>query len=53
MSAEGDGSVTRWIGDLKAGVDTAAQPLWERYFAVLILLARTLTRARRIARGRG
>jgi DNA-directed RNA polymerase specialized sigma24 family protein len=34
------GSVTRWIGDLKAGEAEAAQPLWERYFARLVRLAR-------------
>jgi hypothetical protein len=32
MATEGDGSVTRWIGDLKASGDSAARHLWERYF---------------------
>ncbi len=31
MAAEDDGSVTKWIGDLKGGGDSAAQHLlWER-----------------------
>jgi DNA-directed RNA polymerase specialized sigma24 family protein len=40
MSSEAEGSVTRWIGDLKAGGAAAAQPLWERYFDRLVRLAR-------------
>jgi DNA-directed RNA polymerase specialized sigma24 family protein len=36
----GTGSVTLWIGDLKAGDNGAAQPLWERYFGRLVRLAR-------------
>ena len=32
MSSTGEGSVTRWLGDLKSGGDAAAQHLWERYF---------------------
>jgi hypothetical protein len=32
MRPDEAGSVTRWIGDLKAGGDGAAQRLWERYF---------------------
>jgi DNA-directed RNA polymerase specialized sigma24 family protein len=39
MSAQVSDSVTRWIGDLKAGGDHAAQPLWDRYFAQLVRLA--------------
>ena len=35
-----DGSVTVWIGALKAGDPAAAQPLWERYFRKLVRLAR-------------
>jgi DNA-directed RNA polymerase specialized sigma24 family protein len=35
------GSVTAWIGELKAGEASAAQPLWERYFRRLVALART------------
>jgi DNA-directed RNA polymerase specialized sigma24 family protein len=40
MQSDGEGSVTRWIGDLKSGGDTAAQQLWERYFDRLVRLAR-------------
>jgi DNA-directed RNA polymerase specialized sigma24 family protein len=47
MSSEGEGSVTRWIGDLKAGDAAAAQPLWERYFERLVGLARAKLRATR------
>jgi len=49
MAAESDGSVTRWIGDLKAGGDSAAQHLWERYFERLVELARARLRASRRA----
>jgi len=35
-----EGSVTHWIGQLKAGNSAAAQPLWERYFQQLVYLAR-------------
>ena len=42
-----DGSVTRWIGALKAGDYAAAQPLWERYFERLVGLARGKLRATR------
>jgi DNA-directed RNA polymerase specialized sigma24 family protein len=37
---EAGGSVTRWIGPLKAGDIEAAQALWERYFEGLVRLAR-------------
>ena len=40
MSAQDDGSVTGWIGDLTVGGDSAAQHLWERYFHRLVQLAR-------------
>jgi len=40
MSCEEQGSVTRWIVDLKAGQIAAVQPLWERYFARMVELAR-------------
>jgi DNA-directed RNA polymerase specialized sigma24 family protein len=49
MSTEGDGSVTRWIGDMKAGGDSAAQHLWERYFDRLVHLARARLRSARRA----
>jgi hypothetical protein len=47
MSAQPGGSVTRWIGDLKAGGDHAARPLWDRYFAQLVRLARDRLRSAR------
>jgi DNA-directed RNA polymerase specialized sigma24 family protein len=34
------GSVTRWVGQLQAGDQGAAQQLWERYFRRLVGLAR-------------
>ena len=34
------GSVTHWLGLLKAGDSAAAQPLWQRYFRRLVGLAR-------------
>jgi DNA-directed RNA polymerase specialized sigma24 family protein len=40
MSAQDDGSVTGWIGDLRVGGDSAAEHLWERYFHRLVQLAR-------------
>ncbi len=45
MSSTGEGSVTRWLGDLKTGGDGAAQQLWERYFDRLVRLARRKLRA--------
>jgi DNA-directed RNA polymerase specialized sigma24 family protein len=47
MALQDDGSVTQWIGDLKAGGDSAAQHLWERYFHRLVHLARARLRAAR------
>jgi DNA-directed RNA polymerase specialized sigma24 family protein len=49
MADHDDGSVTRWIGDLKAGGNSAAQHLWERYFHRLVHLARARLRAARRA----
>ena len=49
MSNEPQGSVTHWIGALKAGDDEAAQRLWERYFDELVRLARA--RLGRLPRG--
>jgi DNA-directed RNA polymerase specialized sigma24 family protein len=37
---EQGGSITQWLGDLKGGDLAAAQPLWERYFKSLVVLAR-------------
>ena len=48
-SDENGGSVSRWLGDLKAGDPAAAQPLWERYFARLVGLARSRLRLGRRA----
>lgn len=45
MQAEGEGSVTHWIDGLKGGDAAAAQPLWERYYARLVRLARAKLRA--------
>src|SRR3954462_10977271 len=43
----GDGSITRCVGELKAGDPAAAQVLWDRYFDHLVRLAR-----RRLAVGK-
>lgn len=45
------GSVTHWLGDLKAGDADAARRLWERYFPQLRGLARKMLRgaSRRMA----
>jgi DNA-directed RNA polymerase specialized sigma24 family protein len=40
MSMTSEGSVTRWLGDLKSGGAAAAQHLWGRYFDRLVRLAR-------------
>jgi hypothetical protein len=39
------GSVTRWIGDLKAGDEQALRALWDRYYATLVERAREKLRA--------
>lgn len=46
-----EGSVTRWIGQIKAGDEQAARQLWERYFAQLVRLCRKrlATHPRRVA----
>jgi hypothetical protein len=49
MAPRDDGSVTRWIGDLKAGGDSAAQHLWARYFHRLVDLARSRLRSTPLA----
>jgi DNA-directed RNA polymerase specialized sigma24 family protein len=38
MSAEG--SITRWLGQLRDGDSSAAAPLWQRYFSQLVARAR-------------
>src|SRR5215831_17169934 len=40
MSMSSAGSITHWIGQLKAGDPVAAQKLWEVYFRRLVGLAR-------------
>jgi DNA-directed RNA polymerase specialized sigma24 family protein len=49
MTPDAEGSVTGWLGHLKAGDTDAAQRLWERYFGSLVRLAharlRTASRA--------
>jgi DNA-directed RNA polymerase specialized sigma24 family protein len=47
MSSQADGSVTRWIGDIRAGGDAAAEHLWRRYFERLVRLARDRLRSAR------
>ena len=49
MPDDGQGSVTRWIADLKEGDLAAANGLWERYFARMVDLAQ---RGLRASRGR-
>jgi hypothetical protein len=44
MASRDDGSVTRWIGDLQAGGDSAARHLGERDFHRLVHLARARLR---------
>ena len=36
-----EGSITAWLGELKAGKESAAQKLWERYVTRLVGLARS------------
>src|SRR5271156_1244075 len=45
MPVEDEGSITRWITGMKGGDLAAAQPLWERYFARMVTLARARLRA--------
>jgi DNA-directed RNA polymerase specialized sigma24 family protein len=44
MATGDEGSVTHWLGELKAGDPAAAQRLWARYFADLVRLARARLR---------
>jgi RNA polymerase sigma factor (sigma-70 family) len=46
MSSAGEGSVSRWIGDLKSGDNAAAQHIWDRYFEEMVRLARRTLGAR-------
>jgi DNA-directed RNA polymerase specialized sigma24 family protein len=50
MDGQG-GSITHWLGDLRGGDLAAAQPLWERYFGKLVVLARTKLHRQRHPRG--
>jgi DNA-directed RNA polymerase specialized sigma24 family protein len=45
MPGDGEGSITGWIAGMKAGDLAVAQPLWERYFARMVDLARARLRA--------
>jgi len=49
MAFDEEGSITRWLGGLKAGDPQAVQPLWERYYARLVRLARARLRLKRRA----
>jgi DNA-directed RNA polymerase specialized sigma24 family protein len=40
MAVDEGHSITGWLGELKEGDKAAAQPLWERYFAKLVVVAR-------------
>ena len=44
MTLVPEGSVTCWLQQLQAGDQTAAQELWNRYFARLVGLARSKLR---------
>ena len=41
IAAEEEGSVTRWLGELKEGESEATRQLWNRYFNDLVRLARS------------
>jgi DNA-directed RNA polymerase specialized sigma24 family protein len=45
LAMSSPGSISYWIGHLKAGDHAAAQALWERYFGRLMALARGRLRA--------
>ena len=49
MAIDDEGSVTRWLGELKAGSREAVQPLWDRYFQRLVALARARRRVMHVA----
>ena len=44
-----EGSISQWLGQLKAGDPSVAQPLWDRYFERLVDLARKKLHANRQA----
>jgi DNA-directed RNA polymerase specialized sigma24 family protein len=50
MSPDDSGSVTHWLGALRGGDLEAAQPLWDRYFARLVQLARGRLRTKPLPR---
>ena len=41
MAGDEGHSITGWLGELREGDQAAAQPLWERYFAKLVVVARS------------
>ena len=43
------GSITRWLGGLRAGDERALEPLWDRYYATLVERARAKLAALRSA----
>ena len=47
MTGDDRGSITGWLGDLREGDQAAAQPLWERYFSKLVMVARAKLRRMR------
>ena len=49
MATGDEGSVTHWLEELKVGDREAAQPLWDRYFQRLVVLARARLRAMHVA----
>jgi DNA-directed RNA polymerase specialized sigma24 family protein len=50
MTADEGGSITRYLDELREGDQAAVQPLWERYFARLVVVARG--KLRRLRRSR-
>ena len=48
MLDDSQGSITRWIADLKQGDLAAANGLWERYFTRMVDLARARLRIRAV-----
>jgi hypothetical protein len=46
---QAEGSITRWISQLKAGDDDAVQALWEAYFRRLVDVAQRPPTPRRAA----